>query len=141
MISVVTFVGSLLDSSPAVQCCRSNHSYRKNLIYILASSSQLYRIRLLYNAPQLEMLLCGSGRNRTYSAIGNRLRLEECMILRYFQPISNQRFMTVYSVITVCPASPTAALTRFIYLNNFVTPVGLEPTTPTLTYHYGFRHH
>lgn len=34
---------------------------RKNLIYILASSSQLYRIRLLYNAPQLEMLFVGRG--------------------------------------------------------------------------------
>ena len=56
----------------------------------------------------------GIGRNRTYSAKSNRLWLEECMILRYFQPISNHRFATVYSVITVCPDSPTSAQSQIL---------------------------
>ena len=43
------------------------------------------------------------------------------MILRYFQPISNHRFLTVYSVITVCPDSPTSAL------NHFAEDSGFEP--------------
>ena len=60
---------------------------------------------------------------------GNRLWLEECMILRYFQPISNHRFLTVYSVITVCPASPTAAHSHKKQGTfNVLRRVGFEPT-------------
>ena len=33
---------------------------------------------------------------------------------------------------TVCPASPTAALTHINLSNNFVIPLGFEPRTPTL---------
>ena len=54
------------------------------------------------------------------------------MMLRYFQPISNQRFLTVYSVITVCPASPTAALTHTPLLHYFIITLGKVITLITL---------
>ena len=62
----------------------------------------------------------------------NRLRLEECMILRYFQHISNLRFDTVYSVITVCPASPTAALTHINYVKQLRDPAGVRTQDPNI---------
>ena len=62
----------------------------------------------------------------------NRLRLEECMILRYFQHISNLRFDTVYSVITVCPASPTAALTQINYVKQLRDPAGVRTQDPNI---------
>ena len=62
----------------------------------------------------------------------NRLRLEECMILRYFQHISNLRFDTVYSVITVCPASPTAALTQINYVKQLRDPGGTRTLDPSI---------
>ena len=54
------------------------------------------------------------------------------MIPRYFQSISNQRFMTVYSVITVCPASPTAALTQINYIKQLRDPAGIRTQDPNI---------
>ena len=54
----------------------------------------------------------------------------------YFQAV-------VHHTILTAKVSPITCVTRLVFTiylwTYFVTPVGLEPTTPALTYHYNFR--
>ena len=80
-----------------------------------------------YYKLQKKNIYSGVDRIQTCSAKSNRLWLEECMILRYFQPISNHRFDTVYSVITVCPDSSTSAQPQ-----NFCDTSGTRTQDPNI---------
>ena len=104
MISVVTFVSSLLNSS-------LQPLERKNLIYILVPWSQPF-MKLFYSTSQLEMLYCGSGRDRTYSALRQQIVIggvyDTPTLPTYFQSAIYDSLLCYYSLsrLSNCGADP-----------------------------------
>ena len=121
MISVVTFVESLMDST-----VHPLTNQRLLSIFLHLRTTPFCRT-ILQCIPTWDAF-CGSGRIRTYSVSRQQIyslsRLSNCGADPNFEQCSRIEL----------PSRPWQGhiITVILTLQNFVIPVGLEPTTPTL---------